>query len=247
MFLAASGIYAEQLVLRLGYSDAPAFPFQVSHEADPPGIAFDIIDAVSKDLNIKVEYVCLPNKRVLHALQQGEIDGAFMYSYKAEREVSGQYPKVQGRIDEKKRIATLSYYLYRMKGSAVQWDGTKFSGLDITTDIIGANTGYSIVDDLISKGLKVDDGAKTTEQNFKKLLSKRIIGYAHQDLVADHYIDTNNLKNVEKISTPLVKKSYYLLFSHQFMQSNAELAQKIWNKVGELRDSVTKNSIVKYR
>ncbi len=106
-----SAAYATDIPIRLGYSDAEAFPFQIRHDADPPGIAIEIIDQVGTDLGLKFIFVQLPNKRVQLSLSEGtQIDGAFMYSYKTDREINGQYPMKDGKLDEEKRLATLSYY-----------------------------------------------------------------------------------------------------------------------------------------
>ncbi|PKL19437.1 MAG: hypothetical protein CVV49_01100 [Spirochaetae bacterium HGW-Spirochaetae-5] len=143
---------AEENTIRLGYSDAEAFPFQIRDDKNPPGIAFEIISEAAKLTGVKIKYVRLPNRRVQLSLREGDlIDGAFMFSYSEERNVNGFYPSMQGKPDGNRRIATLSYYIYRKKGSSINWDGKKFSGFD-TSDPkikIGANSGYSVVGDLI--------------------------------------------------------------------------------------------------
>jgi len=250
IFMSASMMsVSAETTIRLGYSDAEAFPYQISQEANPPGIAFEIIEQAAKELGVKVVFVKLPNKRVLYSLQKNQgIDGAFMYSFKTERQEDGQYPMKNGKTDDEKRIATLSYYVYKLKDSPLKWDGKAFSGVDVSSDKnnIGANMGYSIVADLVKLGVKVDEGSKTTEQNFKKLTTTRICGYAHQDLVADEFISSSGLKDVEKLPVPLVKKPYFLLFSHQFMKDNPEIAQKMWDKISSIRESVTKKVLKKY-
>lgn len=95
-------------------------------------------------------------------------------------------------------------------------------------------------------GIEVDEGAKTTDQNFKKLLLGRIVGYAHQNFVADNYIKANRLTTVEKLPLPLMTKPYFLMFSHQFMRKNPQVAKQIWSRISEIRDAVTKVVIQKY-
>ncbi|MBF0228050.1 MAG: transporter substrate-binding domain-containing protein [Desulfamplus sp.] len=247
--LTVSTTYATDTQIRLGYSDEEAFPFQIRHDANPPGIAMEIINQVAKDIGIEIIYLQLPNKRVLRSLLKGDvIDGAFMYSFKTERETNGKYPMKDGKLDEEKRLTTLTYYIYKLKKSLLKWDGNKFSGVEFN-DMnmrIGANMGYSIVGDLQKMGIEVDEGAKKTDQNFKKLLNGRIVGYAHQDLVADNYLKTNRINVVEKISIPLSTKPYFLMFSHQFIKQNPQMAEKIWTRIAEIRDTVTKEVVHKY-
>jgi len=249
ILISVSSVHATGTQIRLGYSDVEAFPFQIKHDADPPGIAIEIIRQVGKDLGISIVFVRLPNKRVQYSLFKGkEIDGAFMYSFKADREINGKYPMKSGTVDEEKKLASLSYYIYKLKENRFQWDGKKFSGVDFNDNnmVVGANSGYSIVSDLERMGLEVDEGAKSTHQNFMKLLKGRITGYAHQDLVADNYIKTKSITTVEKLPIPLVTKPYFLMFSHQFAQKNPHITQKFWDKIAEIRDIVTKKVVQKY-
>jgi len=244
-----SSVHATDTQIRLGYSDVEAFPFQIRHDTDPPGIAMEILRQVAKDLGISIVFVRLPNKRVQYSLLKGKkIDGAFMYSFKASREVNGKYPMKDGRVDEKKRLASLSYYIYKLKKNPLQWNGQNFSGVDFSDKNmkIGANSGYSIVSDLEKMGLRVDEGGKSTDQNFVKLFRGRITGFAHQDLVADNYIKTKGIMIVEKLPIPLVTKPYFLMFSHQFAQKNPYVVRKFWDRIAEIRDIITQKVVQKY-
>jgi len=244
-----TGFTAEEEVLRLGYSDSEAYPYQMNHEKDPPGIAFEIISEAAKKTGIKVIFIALPNKRVQTSLMEGTlIDGAFMFSYSRERTLNGVYPEIKGVPDGRRRIATLSYYIYKKKGSPLNWDGKSFSGID-KSDIrnsIGANTGYSVVNDLKKMGVHVDDGSRTTKQNFLKLQSGRIIGFAHQDLVADNYLLLNNIPDIEKLPRPFIQKNYFLMISRQYYSKNRQTAERLWNEIGQIRDRKTAEIMHKY-
>ncbi len=56
--------YAYDTKIRLAYSDAKAFPYQIHHENNPPGIAMEIISQAAQDIGIDIEFLRLPNKRV---------------------------------------------------------------------------------------------------------------------------------------------------------------------------------------
>ncbi|MBF0208521.1 MAG: hypothetical protein HQK53_16720 [Oligoflexia bacterium] len=140
-----TSIWAQNKTLKLGFSDVESFPYIIGFSeqiANPPGVALDIITSAASQLGISVEYLRLPNKRVLEDLKHGKIDGAFIYSHKPDRAEFAKYPMKDKKLDTDRRIATLSYYLYTMPSSKVTWDGKKFNNL---TRPIGANTGYSIV------------------------------------------------------------------------------------------------------
>ncbi len=240
--LSIASAHAESITMRLGYSDAEAPPYQIRHDAEPPGVAIDIIRQAAADIGINLEFQRTPNRRVLENLKLGEIDGAFMFSFNTDRMPNGQYPMKEGKLDEEKRIAVLSYFLYRRKGADLHWDGQSLGGTDL---YIGANNGYSIVNDLRKMGVTVEE-ARTTEQNFSKLRLGRIAAVAHQELVADPYLESTGMGQIEKLYPPLNTKNYFLMLGHGFVAQHPELADRLWTRIGEIRDSKTLEVLPQY-
>lgn len=68
--------------LRLAYSDIESYPFQMGNGesvANPPGLALDVLNDVATKLELKIEYVRLPGKRVLDYLDTGKVDGGLSF------------------------------------------------------------------------------------------------------------------------------------------------------------------------
>ena len=238
--------YGESITLKLVYSDIESFPLQMGNGADianPPGIAVEIIERAAEELGINVEFTRLPNKRALIELQYGMADAAFCYSFKDLRLKNGKYPMQGGKLDGSRRITSISYYLYKKKGSSLDWDGTTFINLQ---GRLGANSGYSIVEDLRKKGINVQE-VKTTEQNMAMLQLGRISGYVTQNITADYYVESGQYGEIVRAPIPLVSKDYFLMFSHQFINKHPEISEKLWTKIGEIRDVVTKEVAPKYQ
>ncbi len=232
-------------IIRLVFSDIEAFPIQMGNGesiADPPGIVVEIISQAAKELGLNIKIERRPNLRVLAELEEGTADGAFSFSFKEERLKNGQYPMKDGKLDGSRRLVTIAYYVYKVKDSPLDWDGKQFINLN---GVIGANAGYSIVDDLRKKGVEVEE-AKSTEQNFEKLKLGRIAGYATQDITADRIVASGQYGEFVKVPIPLATKDYFLMFSNQFMEKHPDIAEQFWAKIGELRDSVTKEVLPKY-
>jgi polar amino acid transport system substrate-binding protein len=245
MFIAAlltASAHAERITMRMGYSDAEAPPYQIRHDTQPAGVAIDIIRQAAMDIGIDLVFLRTPNRRVLENLKLDEIDGAFMFSFSTDRMHNGQYPMKDGELDEEKRIAVLSYFLYRRKGADLHWDGHRLSGTNL---YIGANNGYSIANDLRKMGATVEE-ARSTEQNFSKLKLGRIAAVAHQDLVADIYLESTGMQQIEKIYPPLSTKNYFLMLSHGFVAKHPELADRLWTRISEIRDSKTREVLPHY-
>jgi polar amino acid transport system substrate-binding protein len=180
----------------------------------------------------------MANPRVLRSVELGEVDGAILFSFDAERGRLMTYPMKGEQPDATRRLATLSYYLYRRRGGSINWDGTTLSNPENLT--VGINAGFAIADMLAHLGIKLED-VQTTEQNLGKLRLGRIGAYAMQEHIADPAIKQKHLENeIEKLPAPLATKHYYLTFSHKFYAAHPEIAEKIWSAIAEQRDGKTK-------
>jgi polar amino acid transport system substrate-binding protein len=245
MLLTSQLCFAGASVLRLGYSDVETFPYQMGNGveiAEPPGLAVELIRQAAEETGITVQFQRMPNKRVIFALKAGQIDGAFIFSHNDERASFASYPLQNGKLDVNRRLARLAYHLYRMPNNPVHWDGSKLTHLQLK---VGANTGYSIVDDLLKLGVPVEE-ARNTEQNFEKLKLGRISAVAAQDEMADPYLLKVGMTQVEKLPKPLVAKDYYLIFAQSFFEKNGPIVEKLWDKIGEIRERKSRELLPKY-
>ncbi|MBL4907456.1 MAG: transporter substrate-binding domain-containing protein [Sneathiella sp.] len=208
-----------------------------------PGVAVEMVNMAAKRIGVSVKFKRAPWKRCLAILEKGEVDGVFMGSYKKARMKFGAYPMAGGNVDPSRRLTESSYSLYRLKGSAPNWDGKAFSGID---GKVGAPLGYSIVKDLEKKGLKMEE-SKGTPTDFKKMTLKRIVAAAALTNVGDALLESGDFPNVEKVETPLVTKPYYVLLSNQLVKANKDLAEKFWKEIGNIRENEAKTMAKKYR
>lgn len=237
---------AAPVTLRLAYSDIESYPFQLGngHKVfDPPGLAIDVINQAVNDLGIEVEFVRLPGKRVLEYIKEGKVDGGFIFSYNSERALYARYPMVGDKSDSSKRIATLEYYFYKLEDQPFDWDGTSL--IDSSNKVVGAHLGFSVVKELKNKNIKVDE-VRTTRQLLEMLSNKRISAIAIQDNMVKAFLKNKRWSNVEKVMPAIIKKDYYLVLSSQFVQLKPDLANLIWNSIGDVRDEVMTQSMSKY-
>ncbi len=238
--------YCSDLAIILSYPTMDASPYQVGDSRlveDPPGIAVEIIAAAAASVNVNVKFWRLPNKRVKIYLREGKIDGAFLMSYKEERKILGVYPMKDGKLDYSRRAATVSYSLYSLKGSKIQWDGKKIMGLG--EKHIAVNRNYSIVSLLNKMGVKVYE-VDSTKAGFIMLRKGLVASYAIHGVTGDSMISREGFSNIEKNDIPLTVKDYFLMFSHQFVSENPVISEKIWSKIGEIRERKTKEIASKY-
>lgn len=228
--------FAEQTVT-LTYENVDSFPWNMKNGSGVDLILLNMVDEAMPE--VKFKYVQAPWKRCLNNIETGATEGCFTASFKEKRLQHGFYPGTHtgGKVDPVLRLHSSSYSLYVAKDSNINVTGAMtIEGLK---GKIAAPSGYSIGDDLAKAGYKIDAGATNTKNNFSKLISGRVAAVAALTLNGDNIILKNSeyAGKIKSIKTPLVDKPYYLMFSKQFVGSNKALAEKIWQKGAELRDT----------
>jgi polar amino acid transport system substrate-binding protein len=227
---------ADAPLLRIGYSnqDSPFFIMGNGSAIPPmPGIAVEIAAAAARECNVAVDSARYPGGRLLAHLADNTIDAVLMLSFSPERLAIAVYPMAGDAADPAFQLATLSYAFYVRKGSDVSWDGNAMSGLK---EPVGANFGWSIVDDLKKRGLAVET-AQETGNNFNKLLRGRIDAFAIQTSIGDAYVERHKLAGkVAALEPPISSKPYYLVFSHGWHEAYPEAASCLWREIARIRD-----------
>lgn len=219
-------------VMKFCHEDVDVYPWVLK---DRPGLNVIHMRAVEQKLGIKFEITPLPWRRCQEELREGKVDGIFAASYKTERLEIGHYPMTADKTDATRAMMYDGYSLYRLKGSTAQWDGSKLS----VAGSVGAQPGYSIIDQLKQLGVRVDDGTKTADDNLKKLLGGRVEAVALQTLEGDNSLANNPefASKVEKVKPPLVDKPFFLMLSKQFVAKYGDFSKDIWKTLAEVRES----------
>lgn len=206
------------------------------HQGNGDGLNFVLLDRVSAKLGIKFSYVALPWKRCLRNMLSGEVDGVFAASFKPDRLEAGVYPTMEGgKPDAGKRLMMEGYHLFKLKGSALDWDGKQFHNL---SGPIATPLGYAIVDQLKASAVNVDEVPGETEAVFEKVVRGRAQAVAMITQVGEKIIQMNRFRGkFEKVPTALVEKPYYLMLSHQLYDAHPGLASEIWDAIAAVRES----------
>ncbi|MBV8464969.1 MAG: hypothetical protein JO218_03395 [Burkholderiales bacterium] len=194
-----------------------------------------MLEMMAPRLGVRIELVAKPWKRCLQEMQLGVVDGVVNSSFLPERVPMGVYPMRDGQPDARRRMLTNGYSLYKVRGSPVDWDGKHLTGLD---GIVGAQTSFSIVDQLRAMKVKVDDSSKSGSDVLRNLVLGTFAAAALPTVNADRLIaDNPNFRaEVEKLPTPLVEKHYYLMLSRQLVTAQPQLAERVWNEVEQVRE-----------
>jgi len=224
---------ADKPAIRACTENEDSFPWVLK---DRPGLTVQMLRMVEKQVGGKIEVVPLPWKRCLDDIKNGAVDAAFKISYSAARATElGNYPMTADKPDASKRLLTDSYSLYRVKGTPVEWDGKVLK----VVGTVGAQSGFSVVEQLKTLGAKVDDATRSADDNLKKLVAGRFVALALQTEEGDTSVDRDpEFKGkIERIKPVLVEKPYFLIFSKQFTAKNPAYVQEVWDAIGKVRES----------
>lgn len=235
-------IYA--ITLTFAYEDKAQPPYYLGDTGDVPqlnpGVAVEMLQIMDSQLDeVEIKFVRMPWKRALYSLKSNRIDGIFNSAFLTERLEYGWYPTVNrkpyGPIDTSRRITQISYSLYKLASSPLDWHG---DWSVLKEELVGAPLGFSIVTDLKKKGVRVEE-FHSSQSNLRMLLTHRLKLVALQSVTADSLLETKKdnaeYAKIEKLTPNLISKPYYLMLSKYFVNQNPKLAQKIWDKIKQIR------------
>ena len=237
---------ADPVTLRLGYSDKESAYFLAGNGAavpERPGVAVEMVQAAAASCDVAPEFARYPGGRLLALATDNTIDAIVLLSFSPDRLAMGAYPMKGDIADPDFQIATLSYAFYVRSDSDIAWDGKTVTGL---ARPIGANLGWSIVQDLTKMNLPVEP-AKDTQNNFNKLLLGRIDAVAMHTTIGDAYLEEHALgAKVKLLHPPITSKAYYLVFSHAWHEQHAALAECLWQSIATQRKTVLPELLARY-
>ncbi len=227
---------AQACVIKLAYNEIAAPPYYFGDGGktpDNPGPAIELVDLAAAKLGCKMVWQRKPLRRILRELETNDIDATLALSYSKERATSMVYPLKNGAPDASLALWTLSYDFYVKQGSTLTWDGKSFNRKPTR---VGANAGYSIVKDLADMGIAAEV-ALGDVNNLGKLVTNRIEVYAGQSLFVDQLREQALFKDIEKLTPPIVRKDYFLVFSNSFYASAGDTVHKLWKQIEEVKKS----------
>lgn len=230
-------------VLRLCVDETPQFPWRLppkDRQTAPQGLDYLLLELAAQRIGLKVEFTPLPWRRCLSELPRGLHDGLLAASFRPERLELGVYPMRQDQPDESLRMRRESYSLYKLASQPLGWDGKAISvPPDQPPPVLGAQSGYSIVEQLRGLGFKVDEGTRSADSNLDKLLKGRVQAVALLTGDGDDALrrESRWARAVQRLDPPLVEKSYFLIYSRAFFSANESLARQLWSELAAARES----------
>lgn len=225
---------AQACLIRLAYNEIAAPPYYYGDAGVTPanpGPAVELVDLAAKHLGCKIQWERKPLKRIIRELEYNAVDATIALSFNKARTMFCVYPLKDAQPDARLALWSLSYDFYVKQGSTLRWDGKQFNHHPTR---VGANAGYSVIGDLSRLGITAEE-APGDINNLEKLINGRIDAYAGQSLFVDQLRERAQYQGIEKLTPPITRKDYFLVFSHGFYREHAETVQALWQLIPEMK------------
>jgi polar amino acid transport system substrate-binding protein len=229
---------ASATVVRLSFETRENAPRYLGEgtaiDAEKPGLTIELLRLVEKRAGVRFDMRRSPWARSLYLLETNQVDGVFHMSYLEERTKFVAYPMKDGRPDRSRSIFTQSYYLYARKGTRLAWDGERLAA----EGPIGTTRGYSVVHRLEALGARVEQ-ENDLPGSLRKVLAGRLEAYAELENMATGVLARHpqEMRDIVKLQPPLRSEPYYLVLSKGFVARDPQLAERIWDAIGEIARS----------
>lgn len=225
----------DDLEIRVCYEDVVVYPWITG---DKKGLVIQELQQVEKIANIKFKFIRLPWKRCQIEAQNGKLDGLIAASFTKERSQWGVYPTYKnGNLNRNLRLHTDSFTVFKTKHSPIRFEDGKF--INLGTNKIGVQLGYSVGTDLVEKGYPTHSSFSTAYDLIQALDSNSInvaVLQTHPTLKTLH--DNPKLKNnIVGLKPPFKVADQYLLFTKKFYSNNQETSHRIWKTIAVARES----------
>jgi polar amino acid transport system substrate-binding protein len=234
LLLAVPAARARPPSLVFCHEDQDSYPWVLK---DRPGLNVLLIRQLEREIGVPIRVVALPWMRCLAELTANSVDGAFSASFKAERLQMGRYPTGKdGKPDPALRLHMASYSLYRPRGSALYWNGSRLENLQ---GAIGTLAGHSIIDVLREMGAQVDDRSKSPVETLRKVALGRLQGAVLQTSRASHLLGNHPdlAAVIERDPAVLDERPYFLLLSFKLVEQEPAFSAQLWKQVERVRES----------
>ena len=234
LMLASAAVGARPASLLFCHEDQDSFPWVLK---DRPGLNVLLVRQLEREIGVPIRLVALPWKRCLAELAANSVDGAFAASFKAERLEMGRYPNGKdGKPDPALRLHMSSYSLYRARGSALHWNGSRLENLN---GAIGSLAGHSIVDLLREMGVPVDERSKSPVETLRKVAMGRLQGAVLQTPRVSHLlgIHPDLAAAIERDPTVLEERPYFLMLSFKLVEQEPSFSEQLWKQIERTRES----------
>lgn len=195
-------------------------------------------------IGVTVKTIRRPWRRCQYDMHAGNVDAILPVIWHPGRDAWGVFPKrPDGSLNRTARLWSASYQVFSYQGSLLEWDGSHFSGVSYGVSAPLGHVSYAIL-----KQLDVSsEEAYDLKTGFQLLALKRLDGYVMESLVGQSIINANGWQGmITVLDRPFSAADWYLPLSHDFVEHQPQLSQRIWWALGKARESSRARLVKRY-
>lgn len=210
----------------------PVNPFPPLTFADHEGQGQYLVRKAIERQGDTVQFLPVPWLRCTEGVANGTYDAAMPPS--AMFASSLALPMRAGQVDTQQAVGEVTIGVLRRVGSAVEWDGNRFTGL---SHPVMFNRGIvSIREKLAKLGVPGDESAHANESLLRKLAAGRgEILIMNLQAAQVELAEQEFRGKLEVLPTPFLSFTLYLAFNPRYYSANTAFANAVWNEIGRLR------------
>jgi polar amino acid transport system substrate-binding protein len=220
------------LALSLCIEENPFPPFIYT---DRDGAIPILIKMAASEAGVRVAFHRAPYLRCLAEISAGQADG---YPSAGVANVTRDlvFPGQPGRPDTAHATVTTRVMVYRPSGSAVDWNGKRFSGL--AGPVLHDRTTVLVAQRLQALGVAADNNAKNSEATFAKLLLGRgDLAISFEASAAPLLMQPRFAGKIEMLPAPFYVENYYLAVSRQVHARHGDKVEALWRAIARVKHS----------
>lgn len=199
--------------------------------ADGQGEAISRLDAIAAARGLRFDYQPMAEEDCHLAVANGRVDGALGLVFRDDLQWVGAFPP-EAPADRRRALFTEGLVLVRRIGAPVDIDGGALVGLRTPLAVVA---GSEAAREFRGLGVRIDD----RNRNARSLLERvarapagvAALGWGEARAVLS--ADTELAARLEIVPRPLRPRGHHLVFSRQFLQSDATLAEGLWSALAE--------------
>ena len=226
-------VSAQALTLRLCADEKSHLPFMT---ASGGGVVGHLIQLAAQETGVTIQYYGAPTTRCREELRANLAHGFPTVPVTPSVQPFMVFPMSGGEVDNSRAVMNARAMVFRRVGSSAGWDGKKF--IDVSTPIMVPTGSVLLFDRLSAMGVPFDDGSKTLEGNFTKLLGKRgelVVGAEFSGLAL--LVDPRFAGKIEALPLPFSDEAYFLALTRTVYEANPDTVERLWNAVARIRRS----------
>ncbi|USX25328.1 hypothetical protein NHH73_22400 [Oxalobacteraceae bacterium OTU3CINTB1] len=234
--LVCDQVAASDCSMRVGYPDRERLPYYIGNGVvvpEPAGAGVELMRAAVRSVGCTAQLVRLPAPRVHIALMDGTVDLAPVDLRDGERPYSALPLAAGGTPDTRRGIrVTAVVYLRTSDRVAADTNPREY----FRHRMLATNLGSPLGDQLRDEGYSVDSGTADSSSNLKKLIFKRVDGFAislpNADAL-DRSVEEQYGNQVVRMATPIRTSTLWLSSSNAYHFAHPERMEQLWNWWGD--------------